>query len=127
MSVRIDKFLWCVRLAKTRSVATELVKKGKVKINGEAIKPAREVKEGDVIMLSKNVANFEYKIIQLLKNRVGAKLVPDYLLDITSTEELEKYKTYQTAQRAYKSFGTGKPTKKERRAIEDFLDWTEDE
>lgn len=125
MSVRIDKFLWCVRLSKTRSIATDLVKKGKIKVNGEAIKPSREVKVGDVISFSKNVASFEYKIIQLLKNRVGAKLVAEYLLDITSAEELEKYKTYQASQRIYKSYGTGKPSKKDRRAIEDFLDWTE--
>ena len=125
MSVRIDKYLWCVRLAKTRSVATELVKKGKIKVNGEVIKPSREVKEGDIITMSKNVANFEYKVLQLLKNRVGAKLAADYIKDITSAEELENFKTYQAAQRAYKSYGTGKPTKKERRAIDDFLDWTE--
>lgn len=127
MSVRIDKFIWCVRLAKTRSTATELIKKGKVKLNQEPIKPSREVKIGDIITIQKNVAFFEYKIKDLLKNRVGAKLVDTYILDISSTEEVEKYKTYQEAQRAYKQHGTGKPSKKERRAIDDFLDWTEGE
>lgn len=123
MSLRIDKFIWCVRLIKTRSQATELVKKGKVKLNNDQVKPSKEVKINDTIQVSKGNALFEYKVIDLLSNRVGAKLVENFLQDISKPEELEKYKTFQLAQKAYRSNGTGKPTKKERRAIDDFLDW----
>lgn len=123
MGVRIDKFIWSVRLVKTRSKATELVKKGKVKLDGENIKPAKEVQPGTTIQITKANALFEYKILSLLSNRVGAKLVPDYIKEVTKPEELEKYKTHQVAQQAYRNHGTGKPTKKERRAIDEFLDW----
>lgn len=127
MSVRIDKFIWFTRLCKTRSIATELVKKGKVKLNGEGIKPAREVKVGDEIGIVKHTSVFTYKVKALLKNRVGAKLVADHLIDITPPEEIEKYKTYQAAQSAYRGHGTGKPTKKERRVLDNFLHWDDDE
>lgn len=125
MSVRIDKFLWCVRLSKTRSKATELVKKGKVKLNDEDIKPSREVNIGDIISITKHTAKFSYKIKDLLKNRVGAKLVDDFIIDITPQTEIDNYKTYQAAQASYRNHGTGKPSKKERRALESFKKWKE--
>lgn len=120
---RIDKFIWCVRLSKTRSLATELVKKGKVKLNDDNPKPSREVKLGDQIHITKNNAVFSYKVIGDLSNRVGAKLVTDYIIDVTKPEELEKFKTYQAAQRVYREHGSGKPSKKDRRDLEDYLDW----
>lgn len=120
--MRVDKFLWCVRLSKTRSLATELVSKGKVKIKGEGVKPSREVKIGDLVSIQKNNATFTYKITQLLSNRIGAKLVSDYIIDVTDPLEVEKYKEYQLAQNTYRSTGTGKPTKKDRRDISGFLD-----
>lgn len=126
MGVRIDKYIWSVRLVKTRSKATELVKKGNVKLDGENVKPAKEVQLGSIIQISKANALFEYRILNLLSNRIGAKLVPEYITEITKPEELEKYKTHQVAQQAYRNHGTGKPTKKERRAIDDFLDWDSD-
>ncbi|MCO5259465.1 MAG: RNA-binding S4 domain-containing protein [Crocinitomicaceae bacterium] len=122
MSLRVDKFIWCVRLSKTRSIATDLVSKGKVKINNEQVKPSKEVKIGDVITIQKNNAFFSYKVLQLLPNRVGAKLITDYVIDVTDPLEIEKYKAYQLAQSAYRSLGTGKPSKKDRRDISDFLD-----
>ena len=122
MALRVDKYLWCVRLSKTRSLATELVSKGKVKINGEAAKPSKEVKVGDLVSIQKNNSTFTYKITQLLSNRVGAKLVLDYIIDITDPIEVEKYKEYQLAQNTYRSTGTGKPSKKDRRDISGFLD-----
>mgnify|MGYP001240637199 CR=1 FL=1 len=125
MSVRIDKFIWFTRLCKTRSIATELVKKGKV--NGEGIKPAREVKVGDEIGIVKHTSIFTYKVKALLKNRVGAKLVEDHLIDVTPIEEIEKFKTYQVAQSAYRGHGTGKPTKKERRVLDSFLHWDDED
>lgn len=127
MATRIDKFAWCTRLAKTRSIATEQVKKGKIKLNQEAVKPSKEVKVGDVIQVIKHTATFEYKIKALLKNRVGAKLVEDFLIDVTKPDEIEKFELYRVSQQSYRAHGTGKPTKKERRAIEDFLDWTEED
>lgn len=123
MSVRIDKYLWCVRLSKTRSKATELVKKGKVKLNDEAVKPSREVNIGDTVSIIKHTTTFSYKVKDLLKNRVGAKLVDDYVIDITPQSEIDNYKTYQAAQASYRNHGTGKPSKKERRALESFKKW----
>lgn len=126
MSIRVDKFIWCTRLAKTRSKATDLIKKGKVKLNNESIKPSKEIQIGDVIQLSKANAVFEYEVLAELKIRVGAKLVGEYINDITKEEELEKYKIYSVAQNTYKQYGTGKPSKKDRRNLDDFLNWDDD-
>lgn len=119
-----------MRLTKTRSQATEQVKKGKIRLNGEDIKPSREVKVGDTLSFSRNGALFEYKILALLDKRVGAKLVPEYLSEETTPEELEKYKLYQESQKIYRDYGTGKPTKKDRRDLSDFWegwdDWDEE-
>ena len=126
MPLRIDKYIWCVRLAKTRSQASELVAKGKIKLNKINVKPSKEIKVGDVLSLSKNAAVFEYKIIVGIEKRVGAKLVGDYLLDITSPEELEKSKLYQQQQAQYRNNGTGKPTSRDRRDLESFFSWQEE-
>jgi ribosome-associated heat shock protein Hsp15 len=122
MSLRWDKYLWSVRLAKTRSQATELLQKGKVKVNGSEIKPSREPKVGDEIAVSRNGAVFSYVVLALLDKRVGAKLVADYLNDTTPPEEIEKFKRYQLAQSAYREYGTGKPSKKDRRDLDEFLE-----
>ena len=128
MSLRIDKFVWSVRLSKTRSIATDLISKGKIRLNGESIKPSKEVKVGDIINFQRNTATFSYKVIQLLSNRVGAKLVADYLIDITAPIEVEKYKAYQASQSVYRELGSGKPSKKDRRDISDFLgDWFDED
>lgn len=124
MSLRWDKFIWAVRLSKTRSQASELLSKGKITVNNIQTKPSKEPKPGDLIQVSKNTAVFSYKVLQLLDKRVGAKLVNEYILDLTPHEEREKYKTYQTAQQIYRTNGSGKPTKKDRREIGDFMsDW----
>lgn len=123
MSLRIDKYIWCVRLSKTRSQATELIKKGKVKLNTDEVKPSREVKIGDTIHISKHSAIFSFKILGLVDKRVGAKLVENYLIDITTEGEFQKFKIYQESQKVYRHFGSGKPTKRDRRDLEDFLDW----
>jgi ribosome-associated heat shock protein Hsp15 len=126
MKTRLDKFLWAVRLSKTRSQATELISKGKVLLNDSAIKPSREVKEGETITLLKHSARFQYKVLQVLDRRVGAPLVKDYIIDITAPEEIEKLKTYQEAQSNYR-LTDGKPTKKDRRELDRFMDdWQED-
>jgi len=126
MKIRLDKYLWAVRLSKTRSQATELISKGKALLNEVVIKPAREVKVGETITMLKHNARFQYKVLQLLDKRVGAPLVKDYIQDITSPEEIEKLKTYQDAQRNYRQTD-GKPTKKDRRELDRFMDdWQED-
>lgn len=122
MSYRLDKYVWCVRLAKTRSKATEAVGKGKIKLNQAQVKPSKEVKSGDVVQLIKHTAVYSFKIIQLLDKRIAAKQVPEYIIDITPEEEKEKYRLYQVAQSAYRQNGTGKPTKKDRRDLDDFIE-----
>lgn len=127
MSCRVDKYAWSVRLAKTRSQASEAISKGKIRLNDQHVKPARDVKVGDTIQVIRHTAKFSYKIIQLLDKRVGAKLVPDYLIDITADEEREKLKMYQASQRIYREHGTGKPSKKDRRDLDSFLEeWQEE-
>lgn len=126
MKYRVDKFLWSVRLAKTRSKASELVTKGKVLVNHEKVKPAKEVKVGDIVTVIVHNANLSYKVLALLDNRVGAKLVENFIRDITPVEELEKLKVYRAAQRVYREKGTGKPSKKDRRDLDDFMEkWSE--
>lgn len=127
MSLRIDKYVWFVRLAKTRTLATELVQKNKIKLNNAPVKPSKEVKIGDTVSIIKNNATFSYKIKDLLDRRVGAKLVADYLIDITDPLELEKFKTYQAAQSVYREYGTGRPSRKDRDNFESFFEWLEDE
>lgn len=123
MSVRIDRYVWFVRLAKTRTKAAEQINKGKIKLNGENVKPAAMVKIGDVIGVVKHSSVFTYKVKEYLDRRVGAKLVDNYIIDTTPEEEIEKFKTYRIAQSSYRKHGTGKPTKKERRELERFLGW----
>ncbi|MDG2152729.1 MAG: S4 domain-containing protein [Crocinitomicaceae bacterium] len=120
--MRIDKYIWHVRLSKTRSLAAKLVDGNKIKINSKECKPSREVYVGDLISFQKNNALFSYKITQLTNKRLGAKLVQDHIIDITPEEEIEKYKTYQMAQRAYRGKDQGKPNKKDRRDIDHFLE-----
>jgi ribosome-associated heat shock protein Hsp15 len=121
MKLRWDKFLWCIRLAKTRSLATELISKGKVKINGESIKPSREVKLNDLIYVQRHTSIFTYRVVGITEKRVGPPLVANFITDLTKPEEIEKLKLYQTAQRNYRQTD-GKPTKKDRRELDDFLE-----
>ena len=120
--MRIDKYVWCVRLSKTRSLATKLVAGNKVKLNGLEMMPAKEVVVGDIISIQKNNATFSFRIKALTEKRLGAKLIGDYIVDETPTEEVEKYKTYQAAQRNYRGKDYGKPSKKDRRELDDFLE-----
>ena len=122
MACRLDKYVWCVRLAKTRSQSTEAINKGKVKLNHTIVKPAKEVKLGDEIQIIRHTAVFSFRVIQLLNKRIGAKLDADFILDVTPVEELEKLKMYQAAQSNYRHNGTGKPTKKDRRDLDDFIE-----
>ncbi|WP_035842475.1 RNA-binding S4 domain-containing protein [Crocinitomix catalasitica] len=118
---RIDKFIWAVRLFKTRSLAANQCKTNKILVNDEAVKSSKTVKVGDIVTVRKSGAAFKYKVIELLEKRVGAKLVENYIVDITAPEELEKYKLYMLSQSSYRDNGMGKPTTKERRRLEQFL------
>ena len=120
--MRIDKYVWCVRLSKTRSLATKLVANNKIKLNNAECKPAKELAVGDLLTIQKNNASFSFRVKVLTGKRLGAKLVADYIDDETSEEEIEKYKTYQAAQRNYRGRDQGKPSKKDRRELDDFLE-----
>ena len=118
---RVDKFIWAVRLFKTRSLAANQCKTNKILVNNEPVKPAKEVKIGDTVSIKKNGAIFSYKVLDLLEKRVGAKLVANYIIDTTPPEEIEKYKLFQASQQTYRQNGLGKPTTKDRRSLERFL------
>lgn len=113
--------MWCVRLFKTRSLATMACKEGKVKLNNEPVKSSKTVHVGDVITIRKQGIYFSYKIKETLSKRVSAKFVEDYITNITSPEELERFKMHQMAQKVYREKGQGRPTKKDRRDIDDWF------
>lgn len=117
-SLRIDKWLWAVRIFKTRSQAAAACKGGKIKIEGQNVKASREVKEGEVISVSLTTFIKTVKVKSLLQRRVGAKLVPDHMEDLTPQEEYDKQKMSQAVNKEYRQRGDGRPTKKERRIIE---------
>lgn len=121
MGVRADKFVWSVRLAKTRSDAAEALKGGKIIINGVNAKPSKELSIGDVIGVKRMPAIFSYKIIGVTERRVGAKLVAEYLRDVTPAVEVEKLEMARLSSTGVRDRGAGRPTKRERREIEGFL------
>ena len=127
MASRFDKVVWAVRLAKTRSQASELISKGKIKLNGQQVKPSREPKVGDSIEISKNTATYSYKLVDIIDKRVGPKLVENYLIDTTPLEEIEKFRLHNLSQAVYRDNGSGKPTKKDRRELGYFLEGWGDE
>ncbi|MEJ2595123.1 MAG: S4 domain-containing protein [bacterium] len=116
-SVRIDKWLWAVRLFKTRSQASEACRGGKVKMEGQPVKPSREVSVGDVIEVQQGIIRKRIKVILPSKNRVSAKQVPDLAEDLTPAEEYEKLDMLRQLNYEKRDRGTGRPTKKERRDI----------
>ena len=116
-SVRIDRWLWAVRICKTRAIAADLCKRQRVNINGQTIKPSREIRVGDIITLKRQGITWQYKVRKCLINRVGAKLVIEYKEDLTSQEELDKLKIVKSAWIPRRAKGAGRPTKKDRRAI----------
>ncbi len=117
--LRADKFLWAVRIFKTRSIAAEACKKGRVQIGSMNIKASREIKAGDVIQVTKVPVNYSYNVISIPKNRVSAKLVSDYIINKTPEEELLKLSSSDSFY-IKRDKGTGRPTKKERRIIDNL-------
>lgn len=123
--MRIDKYLWCVRYFKTRTIATTACKKGQVKVNGDSVKPSREVYPQDKIEVRKNQINYQLTINDIPTNRVSAKLVDIYRVDTTPKEQFEAQELLKYAKDYYRKKGTGRPTKKDRRDIDDFHDENE--
>jgi len=121
--MRIDKFLWCIRVYKTRSLASGQCKLEKVWLNGELTKASREVKLGDVISVRKGPIQFSYKAIAFPRARLGAKLVPAHAQDVTTAEELAKLEMIKLQFRNERRKGLGRPTKKERRDLDDYTDF----
>ena len=119
---RIDKYLWAIRAFKTRTDATDACKGGKVKIGNVNAKPAREVTEGDIIQVRKGAVTFTYRVIRPTENRVGAKLVPEFAENLTPESELEKLRAPVETFFITRDRGTGRPTKKDRREIEQMWD-----
>ncbi len=119
--MRVDKYLWCIRFYKTRSIATKAVKDGKVKIKDQTIKPSRDVYPGDRLSIRKDQINYQIEVLDLPKSRLGAKLVDIYRKDHTSKEAFEHKELLKHAQDYYRQKGTGRPTKKDRRAIDDWF------
>ena len=120
--VRIDKWLWAVRLYKTRSLASEACKKGRVMISNMPVKSSRNLKIGDIIQVKKSPVTYTYKVLQLTESRMGAKMVSEYMLDMTSSEELEILKIQKNMSWFKRDPGTGRPTKKERRDLDNFFE-----
>lgn len=125
--MRIDKYLWCVRYLKTRNIATNACKKGSVRVNGDIVKPSRDVYPGDKITLRKEQINYELEVLDLPDSRVAAKLVDIYRKDTTPKESFETNDMLQYAKTYYRKKGVGRPTKKDRRDIDDFTETPEKE
>ncbi|MBP5170690.1 MAG: RNA-binding S4 domain-containing protein [Bacteroidales bacterium] len=119
--VRIDKWLWAVRLYKTRTIAAEACRKGQVSLGGVNLKPSRMVRVGDVVSVRKPPITLSFKILQAIENRVSAKLVPEMLEDVTPPEQYELLELSKIGGFVDRARGTGRPTKKERRDLDSFL------
>lgn len=130
MEARLDKWLWSARIFKTRTIAADACKNGRVMINGVKMKPSRMVKEGDVIQVRKPPVTYSFKILKAIQNRVGAKLVPEVMENVTPKEQLEILEMNRIAGFMQRARGTGRPTKKERRELDDmptfFADFDDD-
>ena len=120
--MRVDKFLWSLRYFKTRTLATNACKKGHVKVNNKSIKASREVYPNEKLTIRKSQINYSLTIIDIPKSRVGSKLTDIYRVDTTPKSEFEAKELSNLSKEYYIKKGSGRPTKKERRDIEDYLD-----
>lgn len=137
MEARIDKWLWAARLYKTRSLAAEACKNSRIQINGATAKPSRTVKDGDEVSVRKPPVTYTFRVLQAIEKRVGAKLLPQILENITPSEQYEMLEMSRISGFVDRARGTGRPTKKDRRALDewnaptflddDFFDFDEDE
>ena len=117
---RVDKWLWAARIFKTRSIAAGACKKGQVSLNGAQLKPSRTVKEGDIIQVRKPPVTYSFKIKQTIEKRVSAKLIPEILENVTPPEQYELLEMNRLSGFVNRARGTGRPTKKDRRDLEEF-------
>ena len=119
---RVDKWLWAARIFKTRTIAAAACKKGQVSIGGTQLKPSRTVKVGDIVDVRKPPITYSFKILQAIEHRVGAKLIPEVLENVTRPEQYELLEMSKISGFIDRARGTGRPTKKDRRALDDFKD-----
>lgn len=132
--VRIDKWLWAVRLFKTRSIAIDACKKGRIAIKGITVKPSRMIKTGDVIEVRRPPITYSFEVLALTERRMGAKLVPEFMKNVTPQSELDILELSRASGYVGRARGTGRPTKKDRRELDQFAedysffdDWDEDD
>ncbi len=120
--IRVDKWLWAVRIFKTRTLSTDNIRSGKVSVHGDSVKASYNVKVGDLIKVKKNGFDFQYEVKEIIEKRVNAQIAFTCYVDQTPPEELQKFESWYLAGKKgeFRERGTGRPTKKERRAIEDF-------
>lgn len=121
MEERVDKYLFAMRIYKTRSIAADACKKGRITMHGVELKPSRTFKIGDKFSVRKGPITYSYEVLRLSENRLGAKLVPDYMRDITAPDQLELLELAKLAGQSGRDRGTGRPTKKDRREMEVFF------
>ena len=119
-SVRIDKWLWAVRVFKTRTIASEACKKGRVLIGNTNVKPSRIIRIGEVVQVKKVPVTYSFKVLDLAQKRMGAKLVPEFMENVTPPEEYEVLELNRLSGFVDRQRGTGRPTKKDRRDLEQF-------
>ncbi|MFT4577081.1 MAG: ribosome-associated heat shock protein Hsp15 [Polaribacter sp.] len=124
--MRIDKYLWSIRLFKTRSIATEACKKGHIKMDDKSCKPSKEVYGNELFSVRKNQINYKIQVLDIPESRVGAKLVDLYRKDLTPKEEFDKTEMLKYSKDYYRKKGAGRPTKKDRRDIDDYYDTSEE-
>jgi ribosome-associated heat shock protein Hsp15 len=122
--MRIDKYLWCIRVYKTRSLATDSCKKGHIKIGGSNVKASREVFGNELLLVRKDQINYQIRVIDLPQSRIGGKLVDLYRKDMTPAEEFNKNELLKFAKEHYRKKGEGRPTKKDRRDIDGYQENT---
>ena len=120
--VRIDKWMWATRIFKTRTIAVEACKKGRVMINNVTVKPSRMIKKNDVLQVRKPPVVYSFKVLELTDKRMGAKLVENFLQNVTTPDQLQILELQKIEGFVNRARGTGRPTKKDRRDLEEFID-----
>lgn len=122
MEARIDKWLWAARIFKTRSLAADACKNGRVTFNGSTIKPSRMIKESDTVHVKKSPITYSFKVLKAIEQRVGAKLIPEIYENVTDPKQYELLEMSRISGFVDRARGTGRPTKKERRALDAFVE-----
>ena len=121
-AVRIDKWMWATRIFKTRTIAAEACKKGRVSVSGTTVKPSRTIKIGDIIQVRKPPVTYSFKVLALTENRMGAKLVPEFLENVTPPEQMEILELSRISGFINRSKGMGRPTKRDSRELKKFTE-----